>query len=1760
MRKKGILTACGLILTMFILGVSLVIPAFDKPTGFPFFDDLIENGLLNSRDDGENNAGSVEYYNTTAYHYINYSTPSNSFGVNSFQTRTVNWSYFKQLFTSYIDYTLEYQVNNGSWQNGNEYLSIDKTWHDDGYWKINQTFNNPSHEYINARFTIVVDAVVLNYVNISGDYCYYLNYSVPDSPCDETFCCFFNWSDIASIPGLIIHKGFQDGKFYLRFRKDDVPFGSHTFDPTFGYNIETEDDYNIHAGSYAYLVGYKVYVNSTEIIENMTVRITRVDINNTLECAIYSYGGDHDPVNLIGISEQKEVTWDDADSWMVFNFTGIKPVLTTDNYYFFCIRDVTDNDGPAGTYLSISFSDDDVDEDAFYIRDAYGDTPTYTDPLTGETNSDRNFTLYASYKTDGDEDNWYNDDWGYRKLITVNHSLVSNGLYNFPMLISLDSDSDLAVHAQSDGDDIFFVSYDNASKYNHEIEYYSDDGNMVNASIWVNISFLSGGTDTYMWMYYGNSTCGFQGNSESTWNSGYVHIWHMNDTTTSTITSVVGDNEVCNKEGVNSPIQTTSRAKIGYAQEYDGSSDSITSTNFDEEDIETIGDAGGGTVSGWILWDDFSGRNGRVGYFEAEPMFSVWNEEFTVGLQTTGDENIGFNIYDDDTSTQYHLNSGLTAQTGVWYYCTVTWGSDAGGMNIYVNGTQTHTSNSNTGANPAGSAYKFIMGETYQGNDDINGVIDEIRFENTVRSDAYINTTYNTMALPSSFLSIGNEESQGTPENNAPVLSLPVYNDTTDVMPYIVSYYPNWSYVNISVPLSITVNDANGDSMDITWRSNYTGTWVTYSTDNSSCSNGTYITKKLNRFNQLNTKYWWSANVSDGTDWTNTTYSFTTGNKSIVDVYHCWGNADIGRSVTDQNIFYIFNQYMETDFIYGSTANSDSDHNPRILVFNASTGNVTDYFYPFHSESDDGSYVDTVCWPTIGYFNGQYRMQWRVETSYGSWGTDQYHYEVVNQTVEGFEFMDVSGPSNVTDVHADAGWNWGSYFNWNNTIGYHGYRDGNNIHIEKWENNAWTTFKDISETSNDPHDVTLVCVNDTLWYVYYTTTGGNGGDVIFQKSTDAGSTWGNRTDVDIDSETSNGYTKFTQLPRYGDTFFIITVGTSNIPKIYKSTDCETWTLLYSIDGAARSANLELVDEDTLLWTYSNNSQVAFGAGVGNQYIGLYDFTKLLITINESSVSYPTNDSTIDATSTYLNVTVDCNQTVDVAFYWENGSFIDVDMRVSPGETGSIYVSGLTLDTTYEWYTVATPARFEYWGEPASTSDDNQSDTFTFHTQTGAWSNSVPINSVPSPSDTATNVNIDITRLGITVSDADGNHTMNVTFYTNESGSWQVAQNTNTSVANGTYYCLNVSWIDSYSTKYWWNVSTNDGNGGWDNDTYSFATVSSLTWQDTGFSFSAGNGTVLTWQDTGFSFTGGNSSEWSSIGLSFSAGNGTVLSWSDDGFSFTGGNSSSWQSDGFSFGAGNGTSLSWSDHGLSFSAGNSSEWSSIGMSFSGGNATVLTWQDTGFSFTGGNSSEWSSIGFSFQGGNTTTWSWQSTGFSFTGDNTSKQWQNTEFSFTAGNSTGWQSIGFSFTGNNGSVAMTISNPYPENDSYINDLQPTLVFTLMNPDGAMNYSIFVGNSSSNCTTLLTNESGVLDGTFHYNNYYLANSYNTGWWWAVNASDSDSYVNTSFMFTPVRGGGGIVSTGGGVGLAVGAGIGLFGLLALVLVLSRRRKNNGYM
>ncbi|RLF35221.1 MAG: hypothetical protein DRN08_03415, partial [Thermoplasmata archaeon] len=99
--------------------------------------------------------------------------------------------------------------------------------------------------------------------------------------------------------------------------------------------------------------------------------------------------------------------------------------------------------------------------------------------------------------------------------------------------------------------------------------------------------------------------------------------------------------------------------------------------------------------------------------------------------------------------------------------------------------------------------------------------------------------------------------------NTAPTASNPSPSDgATDV-----SIPPNY--------FAITVSDSEGDTMNITWMENSSGTWKTFNTT-TNVGNGTYYAYNTSWVTDFSTTYWWKVNISDGTNYNEYTYHFTT--------------------------------------------------------------------------------------------------------------------------------------------------------------------------------------------------------------------------------------------------------------------------------------------------------------------------------------------------------------------------------------------------------------------------------------------------------------------------------------------------------------------------------------------------------------------------------------------------------------------------------------------------------------------------------------------------------------------------------------------------------------------------------------------------------------------------------------------------------------------------------------------------------------------
>ena len=162
---------------------------------------------------------------------------------------------------------------------------------------------------------------------------------------------------------------------------------------------------------------------------------------------------------------------------------------------------------------------------------------------------------------------WYSGAWLYRKKITIDHNKVAGSLNGFPVLLDR---TDAAVGAkaqQPSGNDILFTSWDGTTRIPHEFESYTwNSGALV---VWVMVPSLSPTTDTVIYMYYDNPAAPNQQDPASVWDANYVGVWHLNDTSGTTIK----DSSSSANTGTTSGSPTLGTAgKIGSAIALHGSS------------------------------------------------------------------------------------------------------------------------------------------------------------------------------------------------------------------------------------------------------------------------------------------------------------------------------------------------------------------------------------------------------------------------------------------------------------------------------------------------------------------------------------------------------------------------------------------------------------------------------------------------------------------------------------------------------------------------------------------------------------------------------------------------------------------------------------------------------------------------------------------------------------------------------------------------------------------------------------------------------------------------------------------------------------------------------------------------------------------------------------------------------------------------------------------------------------------------------------
>lgn len=337
---------------------------------------------------------------------------------------------------------------------------------------------------------------------------------------------------------------------------------------------------------------------------------------------------------------------------------------------------------------------------------------------------------------------WYDTDWQYRKKITINSANVSGStnLTDFPVLISITSDSDIGSHAQLDGEDILFTQGDEVSKIPHEIESFSSNGATANLTAWVKIPDLSPTTDTDIYIYYGNGSIGSQEDPANVWDNNFKMVQHMEETSGGS--GAITDSTSYSNNGTdyNSPAFGASGNNDGAIGFVGTSAQYIDCGNDSSLDI-----TGNVTVEAWIYPTDSNTNKGIVAKYQGtDPSYY---------LLFDGTGHIDFVVQ----SSPFTLRADAgTPSTNNWHHVVGVY--DQSKVRIFLNGVETigddyfSTIDSTSSIVTIGSWYNNTSSF------DFTGTIDEVRISNTNRSADWIKTSYNNQNNPSAFFALDSEQ------------------------------------------------------------------------------------------------------------------------------------------------------------------------------------------------------------------------------------------------------------------------------------------------------------------------------------------------------------------------------------------------------------------------------------------------------------------------------------------------------------------------------------------------------------------------------------------------------------------------------------------------------------------------------------------------------------------------------------------------------------------------------------------------------------------------------------------------------------------------------------------------------------------------------------------------------------------------------------------------------------------------------------------
>jgi len=333
--------------------------------------------------------------------------------------------------------------------------------------------------------------------------------------------------------------------------------------------------------------------------------------------------------------------------------------------------------------------------------------------------------------------------FSFKRSVTVQGAQVPGALTNFPMLFSgtytylRTVANGGSVQSASGFDIVFYADEGLTTKLDHEVDFWSASTGVIQA--WIRIPSLAGGTDTTIWLAYGDNTITTsQENKTGVWNSNFRIVVHMgNGTTLNTNDSTSNAN---NLTAVGSTNPTAVSGKISGGVNLDRTQAQRLTRN-------AVATPSAYTVGGWILSSQAPGSA-----LVTQP-FGIGSDSFGFSWDHNNATFRAAFFHRNNTGAYFALSAG-TLLASTYYYLVLTW--DGTTVRGYTNGVQQSTQGVTSIQSFTGSSMGLCINNLW------TGIFDEYRFSNVARSANWLLTEFRNQDSPSTFYAIGGQAPVGS--------------------------------------------------------------------------------------------------------------------------------------------------------------------------------------------------------------------------------------------------------------------------------------------------------------------------------------------------------------------------------------------------------------------------------------------------------------------------------------------------------------------------------------------------------------------------------------------------------------------------------------------------------------------------------------------------------------------------------------------------------------------------------------------------------------------------------------------------------------------------------------------------------------------------------------------------------------------------------------------------------------------------------------